>query len=338
MNRREFVQQVGRVSLGAMAAGLSTAPVCGGVGSGSSSNKPAGPAVSVCTPTIAPPQSLLTCRNWISFSPPSPFNPNQNVFPTDNQLITALTQLSQEGWRGLVTYSLDGTLADVPRIAKQAGFAQVIAGLFWFDAAQLSREKAAAMTALQYIDAFVLGNEGLNAQPIPRYTRQELNDELAALQASTGRPVTTSEPFGQYQSDHTLLNLGDWAFPNIHPWFAGIRVIPDAVSLVRTSYETLQAWAPGRTIVVKESWWPTAGDPAATESNQVEFFKQLAASSVKFVWGEAYDQFWKTEPDGQGPNWGFHKSDATPKTIVSALQGVYTGAYLRSRLVQVTSD
>jgi hypothetical protein len=63
--------------------------------------------------------ALKTYRYWIIFSPPRPFNPNTSTYPTPQQIQIALQQLYNEGWRGLVTYSLDGTLEDVPRIAKQ---------------------------------------------------------------------------------------------------------------------------------------------------------------------------------------------------------------------------
>ncbi len=126
--------------------------------------------------------------------------------------------------------------------------------------------------------------------------------------------MTTSEPISQYLADSTLLNVGDWAFPNIHPWIAGIRSIPDAVQFVQNQDQALRLAAPGRTIVVKKAWWPTGGgDTAATEANQTEYFRQLANTSVKFVWGETYDQFWKTAEGSQGPHWGFHTDQSRTK-------------------------
>jgi exo-beta-1,3-glucanase (GH17 family) len=234
-------------------------------------------------------------------------------------------RLRAEGWRGLVTYSLDGTLQAVPRLAKEVGFTMIIAGLFWFDDAQLARERTAALGQLFSIDGFVLGNEGLKES---RYTRQRLTNEFTRLKAETGRPVTTSETFAQYQNDPTLLAFGDWVFPNLQFWFdLAIRTPSQAVDIVQNQYQTLQIAAPGRIVVVKEAWWPTAGEPAATEANQTEFFRQWATTQVKFVFGEAYDQFWKTEALGQGPHWGLHTDTGTPKQIIQALQSLYTGPY-----------
>lgn len=278
-----------------------------------------------CTPSGPVPAALLTCRNWITFSPPRPFNPNQGVFPTEAQLRTALSQLFSEGWRGLVTYSLDGTLEHVPRIAKQVGFTVVIAGLYWFDEAQLAREKAAALAQLASIDAYVLGNEGLHEG---RYTRQRLAEEMQQLMARTGRPVTTSETHAQYKNDPSLATLGHWIFPNLQFWFdPAIRTPAQAIVSVQAQYQSLQNLAPGRTIVIKESWWPTAGEASATAANQTVFMRQLAATSLKFIWGEAFDQLSKHEALGQGPNWGLHSSTGTPKPVIQTLAAIYTGAY-----------
>src|SRR3954452_8857125 len=86
-------------------------------------------------------RDLVARRDWITFSPPRPFDPTHAVDPTVAQLRASLQQLHDEGWRGLVTYSLDGTLRAVPQLAKEVGFTRVVAGLFWFDDAQLAREK-----------------------------------------------------------------------------------------------------------------------------------------------------------------------------------------------------
>jgi exo-beta-1,3-glucanase (GH17 family) len=155
-----------------------------------------------------------------------------------------------------------------------------------------------------------------------------LHAEAASLSAATGVPITTSEPKGQYDSNPTLLQLGDWVFPNIHPWFAAYRTPPDAARFVRDQVGELEALAPGRAVIVKEAWWPTGGgDPAATEPNQTSFLRELSHTSVRFVWGEAFDQYWKTQEGPQGPHWGFHTDIGAPKNIIPGLRYIYTGPY-----------
>jgi exo-beta-1,3-glucanase (GH17 family) len=283
---------------------------------------------SPCIPSGPLPEAFLTCRNWITFAPPHPFDPTRGVPVHADSLRVALRQLYEEGWRGLVTYSLDPTqeLDSVPRIAKEVGFAKVVAGLFWFDDAQLARERPVALSQAQWIDAYVVGSEGLEMQ---RYSCTGLKNEVARLRQETGRPVATSEPDGQYLSGNCpdLVSVGEWVFPNIHPWFANIRSIPEAVQNVEDRYRALVNAAPGRTVVTHEAWWPTAGGTEATEENQSGFFGRLSATSVVFIWGEAYDQIWKTQEGPQGPHWGLHADGRIPKQLVDEQRPVYRGPY-----------
>lgn len=278
-----------------------------------------------CTPTGAIPAALLTCRNWISFAPPRPFNPEIGSFPTEAQLRSALTQLAGEGWRGLVTYGMDGTLREVPRIAREVGFSKVIAGIYPVAGPAFAADRAATLEEVAFIDAIVVGNEGIDQG---RYTIADLEREIPSLRSASGRPVTTSEPDGRY-GDARLRAVGDWMFPNLHPWFANRRTPPSAAAYAEDRFKALEQLAPGQAVVIKESWWPTAGDdPAGNEANQADYFGRLARTPVRFVWGEAYDQYWKTgEPGGVGPHWGLHSDTGVAKGGVSALAATYTSAY-----------
>jgi exo-beta-1,3-glucanase (GH17 family) len=277
-------------------------------------------------------QDLATQRHWIGYAPRN-FNPNAGIEPSQEQIRDDLEQLYAEGWRSLYTYSLDGVLQHVPRIAKEVGFDYTLAGVFFFDEVQITREKVAAQAELDYIDGFIVGNEGLI---FGRYSPERLVEEVFYFQ-TLGKPVTTTEVSGVYLAFPQLLDLGDFAFYNTQPWFDDTLDPFDPVGMaeaVRDEYFALRELRPERTIVIKESWFPSAGHPAATEANQVAFFEALADATsdegepVLFAWGEAYDQPWKREqsPFGQlGPHWGFHTADGQPKQIISALQHVYTG-------------
>lgn len=268
-------------------------------------------------------QAMYTCRNWITFAPPEPFNPNNNAFPSEEQLERALLRLYLEGWRGLVTYSMDGTLSQVPWLAKKVGFTMVVAGIFWWDLAQLERERTAVLGQLQYIDGLVVGSEGLH---FGRYTRTQLEAEIASLRTVTRLPIATTEPLNMYLSDPSLCNVGDWVFPNVHPYWAGIRNVTDAVVWTASQYTALVTIANGQTVICHESWWPTGGDPACNEENQVEYFRQLSATTVRFIWGEAFNMRWKNEGT-QGPYWGLHTSTQLAKLIIAALQSIYIEPY-----------
>ncbi len=206
--------------------------------------------------------ALTTRRYWVDYAPSNnstsdPYNAN----PTDQQIDSDMKALYSEGFRGLVTYTLLGTYADIPRIAKADGFQYVIAGIYYPDN---STEIAAASSSgvLPYTDAFVVGNEGLQAR---RYSINQLTTAIAEVQQATGKPVSTSEAGGQYYAgsanSQALLSMGDWLFPNIDyfqfPGPSTPQQMWTNVSFVY-SYMLQNNKTPGP-VVAKEAFYPTAG-------------------------------------------------------------------------------
>src|SRR5262249_2574962 len=75
--------------------------------------------------------ALTTYRYWIDYAPSydSTTDP-YNSKPSDAHITADLNALYNEGWRGLVTYTILGTYGDIPKIAKSVGFQWVIAGVY----------------------------------------------------------------------------------------------------------------------------------------------------------------------------------------------------------------
>jgi hypothetical protein len=288
--------------------------------------------------------ALTTDRYWIDYAPSydstsDPYNSN----PSDARITADLKALYSEGWRGLVTYTLLVTYADIPKIAKSVGFQWVIAGIYY---PTNSTEIAAASSpdVLRYTDAYVVGNEGLTDG---RYTLSELTSAIATVQQSTGKPVTTSEPGGAYYPGpgspyaQQLLGLGDWLFPNIDYFLWGgqpstPQFMWTNVSFVYQYMEQNQK-TPGP-VVAKEVFYPSAGGPEASDANQIAWYgseavpNQVNGQPFYFVWGEAFDQPWKSTINAYEPHMGLHLTNnpggtAQPKPIISQLQADYTGTY-----------
>ena len=277
-------------------------------------------------------QALATERHWMGYTPRN-FNPNIGQEPSEAQMRADLQQLYDDGWRKLYNYTLDGNLQHIPRIAKEVGFDTVLAGIFYFDDAQLQREKDNAVVQDQYIDGYIVGNEGLF---FGRYNGNQLLDAVNFFEGF-GKPITTTEVGGAYLQVPSLIDVGDFAYVNIQPWFNGSLNPADPASLaqaVRNEYVAIKALRPDRLVVIKEAWWPTGGNPSATEANQTAFYQALANQTdangdpLLFSWGESYDQLWKSEqsPFGTlGPDWGLYEENGAEKEIVQDLQAVYTG-------------
>src|SRR5262245_45586338 len=63
--------------------------------------------------------AITTQRSWITYAPSTlEGDASYPCAPTTDQLRTDLVQLYDEGWRGLVTYTLLGTYSQIPEIAK----------------------------------------------------------------------------------------------------------------------------------------------------------------------------------------------------------------------------
>lgn len=285
--------------------------------------------------------ALTTSRAWIDYAPSydsasDPYNAN----PSDTHIRADLTALYNEGWRNIVTYTLAGTYSHIPQIAKSVGFQHVIAGVY--DPTS-STEIAAASSpgVLPYADGFVVGNEGIQDG---RYTFSTLAAAVAQVQTATGKPTTTSEPGGQYYAGSPnsagLLGLGDWLFPNIDYFlFPGPSTPAQMWTNVSFVYSYMLAnHTTAGPVVAKEVFYPTGGtSPLASDANQIAWYggqavpNNVGGNPFYFVWGEAFDQPWKTFTSYE-PHMGLHglnnaDGSANPKPIIAQLQSSYTGTY-----------
>lgn len=255
-----------------------------------------------------PPELFSLC--WVAYSPTN-FDPNQGTYPLEESIRQDLEVLFAAGFTGLVTYGANGTLGStVPRVAQEIGFNGLIVGI-WDPASRSEREQAVAAANYQVTVGYVVGNEGLDV----RYDLSTLQSAMDELRRATGRPVATTEEIGDY-SDPTLLALSDWVFPNSHPFYAG-RIDPgQAVAWTEQVFADLLKRA-DRPVMFKEVGLPTGGDPRGrmNEAVQAEYYRQLRETNVQFVYFEAFDQPWKTEPSIE-PFWGLFQADRTPKEAV----------------------
>jgi exo-beta-1,3-glucanase (GH17 family) len=291
-------------------------------------------------------EALKAGANWIIYEPITSY-PGQQV--GEAQIRKELQMLYDRGFRGLVTYAFDNGREEIPRIAKEIGFQQLIAGLW---AVQNYQGEKANLTParLRYIDGLVVGNE---VRLRNDYSLDELRRRVNEIKALCGKPTTTADAWHLYTQGHepALMQIGDWIFPNLHPFYE--RGWTDAHKDPAKGFEFLTkvlaehfnaAKTGGKLVALHESWWPSAqdesiGDPtyrgSGTPANQKRYFELLAQSGVVFVYGEAFDQSWKgNEGDvpamGRfGTHWGLWHDTTTAKDVVDAIQTGYRPGYRR---------
>ena len=282
-------------------------------------------AVQTPTPTFE--ENLKTLEEklsslcWVAYSP-THFNPDTGGFPSEDDIRADLQTLHGTGFSGLVTYGSESTFRHIPRIAREVGFQGVVMGVWSPTSAE---EIANARGAVDYVDGYSVGNEGLF---FGRYDFDTLKTAMDNLRAATGKPVATTEVLNSYYSDAQVRELGDWAFPNVHPYWNGMKSPQQAVMWTQQQFADLNALyeESPKIVVFKEVGLPTAGDPELSEEGQAEYYKLLRSTDVKFFYFEAFDQPWKTSQPVE-PYWGLFHSDRSSKPVVNYVCGK-TSLYL----------
>ncbi len=246
---------------------------------------------------------------WVAYAPTN-FNPLTGQYPDEASMRSDLEKLVDINAYGIVTYGSEQTLGQIPRIAKELGIPKVIMGI-WDPANQA--ELTNALEAQVFVDGYCVGNEGLDN----RYSFSVLDGVIKTLRGQTKKPVTTTEEIGDY-SDQQLVNVGDWVFPNAHPYWQGIKDPSTAVSWTVNQHNDLTT----RTaipVVFKEVGLPSEGEQGLSEANQNSYYRQLESAFLgepytKTVHFEAFDQPWKDSAPVE-PHWGLFTATREPKEV-----------------------
>jgi exo-beta-1,3-glucanase (GH17 family) len=282
---------------------------------------------------------------WITYTP-STFNPTTTpmTWPTASEVQQDLQVLHRADFRGLVTYraffqdrAQPDQRIDLGAIAQDLGFAGLIVGV-WDPESEPELRAAEQLGQQEIVLGYSVGNEGLGK----RYDLATLEQAMDRLRGHTQKPVSTTEEQGDYLQSLALHRISDWLFPNVHPYFAGLRDPQQAVDWTVGLYEALRLFSPGilelgdesrddslntrvgtapsqKLVVFKEVGLPTAGDDGVSELRQSQYYQALGQTSVKYVVFAGFDLAWKQpiQPRSDGanpePHWGVFYGDRRPK-------------------------
>jgi exo-beta-1,3-glucanase (GH17 family) len=253
---------------------------------------------------------------WVAYSPPTG-DPNANIEASIDAIREDLEVLRDAGFSGIVTYGSGGVMGkEFPTIAQSLGFQGIILGI-WDPYSVEEISNAIDASFLSSVIGYCVGNEGLDV----RYSLEDLALVIDNLHESTGKPATTSEEIDDYL-DRELLDLGDWVFPNVHPYFHNQLDPISAVQWTESQFEQISSETE-RFVMFKEVGLPSAGDERGqiSEANQALYYQKLSNSNTLFVYFEAFDQPWKTHLPIE-PHWGIFKADHTPKLLGWYLMGI----------------
>ncbi|MBV9345547.1 MAG: glycosyltransferase [Gammaproteobacteria bacterium] len=260
----------------------------------------------------------------------SPFRLNQDPshqqLPTDAQIDSDL-KLLEGKVRAVRTYSVQGTLADVPDLAERHDL-NVALGI-WLDSNRETNEQqleTGIRLANNHVNVVrvMVGNEVLLRGDLPE---AELERLLDRARTAIEQPVGTAETWNTWLVYPELVKHVDFIGVHLLPYWEGVAV-EDAVDYSFAQFKRLQKTYPHKPIVIAEIGWPSRGrtheSAVASEANQALFLRRFLARAQKehvnsYYLMEAFDQPWKAYQEGAvGSYWGVYDVNRRPKFAFTA--------------------
>ena len=260
----------------------------------------------------------VTTPNWpeqISGFSYSPFQqgqfPQKNQFPTDEQMRQDLAIMSKLT-DNIRTYSVDGTLGDIPKLAEEFGL-RVTLGI-WISP-DLERNEREIQRAIEIANnsrsvvRVVVGNEAVFRKDI---TPEALIVLLDRVRAAVKVPVTTSEQWDIWEKNPQLAKHVDLIAAHILPFWEYIPM-DKAGQYVLDRAKDLKKLFPKKPLLLSEVGWPSNGrmrggnetSPADQAIYLRTLVNKLNRQGYNYFVIEAFDQPWKVSDEGSaGAYWG----------------------------------
>ena len=254
-------------------------------------------------------------------------NPMLGSFPTVEEIDEDLALL--EGKTHAVrTYTLEGTLAEVPALAGKHGINVALGA--WIDArlekneAEISQLLQVAYKNRRNVVRVIVGNEVILRGDIPI---QQLIRYLDKVRGELEIPVSTAEPWHIWKKHPELVKHVDYLAVHVLPYWEGVPV-QRAVEFVVERINELKAMYPDKPIVITEVGWPSNGrtrqGSVASDANEAIFLRRFLqrAQQENYIYYimEAFDQTWKTSRQTEGSvgaYWGVFDVERQPKFAFS---------------------
>ena len=288
---------------------------------------------------IAIAAAALTVSVWAWFNQPeheppwptiiqgfafSPFRADQDPvthkLPTDAEIAADLKLLAGKTY-AVRTYSVEGTLADIPVLARKYHINVALGA--WIDkdqkmdAAYVARAIAIAK-ANPNVVRVIIGNEAVLRGDV---SSEELIPYLDEARKEIQQPVSTAEPWYTWIQHPELVAHVDFIAVHMLPYWEGVGM-DQAVPYIAARMRDLEKTFPGKPIVIAEVGWPSDGRArhaaVASISNEATFLRRFLAYAAAQHWTyyvmEAFDQPWKQQTEGAvGAYWGVYNVYRQPK-------------------------
>jgi len=288
---------------------------------------------------IAASVAALTVSVWAYFNQPdheapwperiqgfsfSPFHAGEDAiahrFPTDDEINSDLKLLSGKT-DSVRTYTMEGTIADVPKLAAPYGM-KVMLGA-WVDSdkqkseAQVDKLIEVARSNPD-VEQVLVGNETVLTGILPT---EDLIGYLDKVRGSVRQPVGTAETWSTWMLHPELVDHVDFLGVHMLPYWEGVDV-DQAVGYIDDRMSDLEKRYPDKPIIIDEVGWPSYGRTrhaaVASPANEAMFLRRFIDLARRREWTyrlmEAFDQPWKEQTEGAvGAYWGVWDVSRQPK-------------------------
>lgn len=257
-----------------------------------------------------------------SFSPMrADDDPSRKQFPSIED-IEADIALLQGRAHAIRTYTVEGTLAAVPRLAAAHDLNVTLGAWIGPDRDANEREIKRLGEVLnegnRNLVRVIVGNESILRDDLPV---PDLVSYLKRVRQLTYLPVSTAEPWHVWLTHPELVEEVDFITIHLLPYWEGLP-LDQAVDYALNRYKEIKDTYPDKAIIIGEVGWPSNGrrnrGAEASTANQTRFLRrflaQAEAKNYIYYVMEAFDQPWKARTEGAtGTYWGVYNADREAK-------------------------
>jgi exo-beta-1,3-glucanase (GH17 family) len=301
-----------------------------------------------CASALAPPAEPFIGVNYGPFHKDGQ-RPDATAELPEQQIVEDLRSIAAAGFRQIRTYGMDNGLSRIVPLAQRhfpdlrIFLGVYVCGVNHNDPGNLRSTRAQMDEALRLANTYqnvagvVVGNECLPGEPeacLKPVSVEQLIEDLHYVkkrlspEARQRARVTSAMSMIAAVREHAALGRRiaghcDIIMVNIHPFFAPAPIEEAVRSNLDGSFRRLiELYAPtGKTIVIGETGWPSAGPPngpaVPSAENQRRFIHELAhyarTQALSVFLFEMFDEPWKSEAGGIGPHWGIFNRNGQAK-------------------------
>jgi exo-beta-1,3-glucanase (GH17 family)/cellulose synthase/poly-beta-1,6-N-acetylglucosamine synthase-like glycosyltransferase len=254
----------------------------------------------------------------------SPFRQGQNpqtaTYPSDAEMRADLELLTKQT-DNIRTYSVDGSLANIPQLAEELGLRVTLGVWISPDLQRNEREIAKAIeiaNSSRSVVRVVVGNEALFRNEIEP---EALIAYLDRVRAAVKVPVTTSEQWHIWEEHPQLAEHVDLIAAHVLPYWEFVPM-EDSTQFVLDRARDLKKLFPKKPLLLSEVGWPSngrmRGGADASPADQAIYLRTLVntlnSKGYNYFVIEAFDQPWKSSDEGSvGAYWGVYDLDRQAK-------------------------